>query len=187
MISKNCNMNVKGIFVLIVLASLHVRLLAADAEEGKKLFQARCASCHNVHKKLTGPALAGVDTRRTEDWIIRFVKSSQSMIKTGDAAALAIFNEYNQVVMPDHPDLNDEQVRSIIAFVKAEAAAAPKDDAPFARPGKLTPNLMPLSIYNFPFMLAYLLLIIVIVLLLVFLVNIKSIEKKMHEGNGPES
>ncbi len=32
-------------------------------------------------------------------------------------------------------------------------------------------------------MLAYVLLVVVIVLLLVFLVNIKSIEKKMHEGD----
>ncbi|WP_341835260.1 cytochrome c [Chitinophaga pollutisoli] len=180
-------MNVKGIHILTVALLLSCRLVAADAEEGKKLFLARCASCHNVHKKLTGPALAGVDERRPEEWIIRFIQSSQAMIKTGDAAALAIFNEYNQVVMPDHPDLNDEQVRSIIAFVKQEAAAAPKDDAPFDRPGHLTPSLMPLSIYNFPFMVAYVLLIVVIILLLVFLVNIKSIEKKMHESNGPES
>lgn len=186
MISKNYNMNVSRIHILTILLMLHIRLFAADPEEGKKLFQARCASCHNVHKKLTGPALAGVDGRHPEDWLIRFIQSSQSMIKTGDAAALAIFNEYNQVVMPDHPDLNDEQVRSILAFVKQEAAAAPKDDAPFPRPGHLTPNLMPLSIYNFPFLIAYVLLILVIILLLVFLVNIKSIEKKMHEGSDPE-
>ncbi len=119
-------MNVKGIHILIVWLTWSARLFAADPEEGKKLFQARCASCHNVHKKLTGPALAGVDGRHPEDWILRFVKSSQSMIKTGDAAALAIFNEYNQVVMPDHPDLNDDQVRDIIAFIKQEAAAARK-------------------------------------------------------------
>ncbi len=179
-------MNVKGIVLLVIWLSPVLHLTAADTEEGKKLFQARCASCHNVQKKLTGPALAGVDTRYPEEWIIRFVKSSQSMIKTGDAAALAIFNEYNQVVMPDHPDLIDDQVRSIIAFVKQEAAAAPKDDAPFPRPGHLMPDLMPLSIYNFPFMIAYVLLIVVIVLLLVFLVNIKSIEKKMHESNGED-
>ena len=35
----------------------------ANAQDGKALFQANCASCHAVNKKLTGPALAGVEDR----------------------------------------------------------------------------------------------------------------------------
>ena len=33
------------------------------AQDGKALFQANCASCHAVNKKLTGPALAGFQDR----------------------------------------------------------------------------------------------------------------------------
>jgi len=157
---------------------------AANPENGKMLFQGRCASCHNVMKKLTGPALAGVEDRHPEAWIISFVKSSQAMVKAGDAAALEVFNKNNQVVMPDHPDLSDDQIRDILAYIKETAAHAPKeDDAPFSRPGQKQPNLMPLSVYNFPFMIAYLVLIVVIVILLIFLVNIKSYEQHIHKDD----
>ncbi|MBV7530451.1 c-type cytochrome [Chitinophaga sp. sic0106] len=157
---------------------------AANPEQGKMLFQGRCASCHNVTKKLTGPALAGVEERHPEAWIISFVKGSQAMVKSGDAAALEVFNKNNQVIMPDHPDLSDDQIRDILAYIKETAANAPKeDDAPFSRPGQKEPNLMPLSIYNFPFMIAYLVLIIVMVILLVFLVNIKSYEHHIHKDD----
>src|SRR6516225_7107250 len=99
-------------------------LLAADPKGGQVLFQGRCASCHSVTKKITGPALMGVEDRHPEGWIISFVKGSQAMIKSGDKAALEVFNQNNQIVMPDHPDLNDEQIRDILAFVKVESANA---------------------------------------------------------------
>lgn len=154
----------------------------ADPAEGKKLFQARCASCHNVNKKLTGPALAGVDQRHSEAWILQFVKASQSMVKAGDKEALAVYNANNQVAMPDHPDLSDDMIRDILAYVKEEAGKAPQaDDAPFSRPGQKEPNLMPLSIYNFPFMIAYIVLVVIIIILLVFLVNVKGYEHHMEE------
>ena len=36
---------------------------SANAQNGQTLFQTNCASCHLVHKKLTGPALAGTEER----------------------------------------------------------------------------------------------------------------------------
>ena len=40
---------------------------------------------------------------------------------------------------------------------------------------------MPLTIYNFPFMIAYLILVAIIIILLIFLVNLKSYEKHMED------
>ncbi|RFS26589.1 cytochrome c [Chitinophaga silvatica] len=169
------------ITLLLLLVFTQVYCFAANPEEGKKLFQARCASCHNVNKKLTGPALKGVEERHSETWIINFVKSSQKMIKAGDRDALEVFNQNNQVVMPDHPDLTDDMIRDILDYVKEEASKAPADEAPFARPTEKEPNLMPLTIYNFPFMVAYLLLVAIMIILLIFLVNLKSYEKHMQD------
>ncbi len=176
-------MNYNRLFITVSLALLYTgTLFAADPKDGKMLFQGRCASCHSVTKKITGPALMGVEDRHAEAWIISFVKGSQAMVKAGDKAALEVFNQNNQVVMPDHPDLNDDQIRNILAYVKEEAANAPKEDnAPFSRPGEKQPNLMPMTIYNFPFMIAYLMLIIIMIILLVFLVNIKSYERHIHK------
>jgi mono/diheme cytochrome c family protein len=174
-------MNNKIALLVLLFLSIHMGSKAADPEEGKKLFQARCASCHNVTKKLTGPALAGVEERHNESWIISFVKSSQRLVKAGDKDALEVFNENNQVVMPDHPDLTDDMIRDILAYIKDEASKSPADDAPFDRPTVKEPNLMPLTIYNFPFMIAYLILVAIIIILLIFLVNLKSYEKHMED------
>lgn len=174
-------MSSKTTTLLLLLLLSTARTQAANPEEGKKLFMARCASCHNVTKKLTGPALAGVTERHSTEWITRFVKSSQSMVKAGDKAALEVFNQNNQVVMPDHPDLTDDMIGDILGYIKEEAGKAPADDAPFPRPSEKEPNLMPLTIYNFPFMVAYILLVTIIIILLIFLVNLKSYEKYMED------
>src|SRR5664279_3851064 len=95
------------------------------AEEGKLLFNARCASCHNVNKVLVGPALAGVGDRHSEDWIIHFVHSSQSLIKGGDKTAMALYEKFNKIPMPDHPDITPEAIRGILSYIKSESITNP--------------------------------------------------------------
>ena len=108
--------------------------------EGKKIFMSRCAGCHNVNKPLTGPALAGIDERRSLDWIINFVHSSQSMVKNGDKEAVALYEKFNKVPMPDHKDLSEENIKSIVEFIKTEAKPADKESAPFSKPGGKKPE-----------------------------------------------
>ena len=49
---------------------------AADISAGQVLFDANCKTCHRVHQKLVGPALASVyDRAPSIDWIIAFVKN----------------------------------------------------------------------------------------------------------------
>lgn len=168
------------VFVFQMLLTSAANAQNVSADEGKIIFSARCTSCHNVNKKLTGPALAKVDERHSEAWIINFIKGSQAMIKAGDKEALEVYNQNNQVVMPDHPDLNDGQIKDILAYIKEESKNAKADAAPFDRPVARVPHLMPLSIYNYPFMIGYFILVIIIIGLLIFLVNIKSYENRVH-------
>ena len=99
-------------------------------EDGKAIFTARCAGCHNVSKTLTGPALAGVDQRRSMDWIVNFVQSSQSVIKKGDKDAIALFEKFNKIPMPDHTDLSADKIKSIVEYIKMEASLAKTGEAP---------------------------------------------------------
>jgi cytochrome c551/c552 len=95
-------------------------------EEGKTIFSTRCAGCHNVNKTLTGPALAGIDQRRSIEWIVNFVHSSQSMVKSGDKEAVALFEQFNRIPMPDHPDLTEDNIKSIVEYIKSESGGAAK-------------------------------------------------------------
>src|SRR5687767_3458580 len=98
-----------------LIASL-TALAAPPAEEGKAIFAARCASCHNVNKSLTGPGLAGNSDRRSMDWIVRVVRSSQTLVKTGDKEAVAVFEQFNNSPMPDHTDLTEGNIANIVEY-----------------------------------------------------------------------
>lgn len=89
----------------------------AIIDQGQSLFSEYiCNSCHAVDRKLVGPALAGVYDRRSMDWIYSFIKSPGRMIESGDADAVALFNEYNQV-MPNQ-ELDNDQILSIMAYIR---------------------------------------------------------------------
>lgn len=104
---------------------------AADPGAGKTLFQQQCASCHNVHKKLTGPALAGVEERWPDKKLLhQWIRNSASVLATGDKYANDLFNQYNKLPMTAFPGLKDEDIDNILAYIAAEetkAAAGPKE------------------------------------------------------------
>ena len=95
---------------------------ALPLDEGKNIFTTRCMACHKIDKDFAGPALANVDQRHTTDWIIKFVHSSQTVIKSGDTSAVALFSKFNGTIMPDHPDLTNDNIKSIVEYIKDESA-----------------------------------------------------------------
>ena len=130
------------LLLLILVVALPVAALP-PAEDGKTIFTARCASCHSINKALTGPALAGISKRRSMDWIVAFVQSSQAMVQKGDKEAVALFNQYNHLVMPDHPDLDRSEIEDIVAYISTNEQTAEKP--PFERVGKRRPAYVPLT------------------------------------------
>lgn len=160
-----------------VLLSAAAAMAEPPADEGKTIFTTRCASCHNVNKVLTGPALSGLDQRRTIEWIVQFVKSSQTLVKKGDTAAVALFEKFNRIPMPDHPDLTEAHIRSIVDYIKSESSTAATEKAPFARPHKLRPAYVPLSGSDYGFFAGFLAVVAVLVAVLIFAVHVKSFER----------
>ncbi|MDX5320937.1 MAG: c-type cytochrome, partial [Bacteroidota bacterium] len=105
---------------------------AADAAKGKDLFEQNCTSCHAINEKLIGPALAGVQERRQEAWLIQWIRNSTAMIKAGDPIAVKLFEENNKSVMTSFDNLGDEEIKDILAYIATggEKAAAPGAEAP---------------------------------------------------------
>lgn len=100
---------------------------------GETLFKAKCSACHALDRRVTGPALKGVTERREVDWLIKWINNNADLRQSGDADAVAIFNEYNGVSMNLFPDLTEEQIKSILMYtengplgeVKTEGGPAP--------------------------------------------------------------
>lgn len=94
---------------------------AGDAGAGKALFNANCAACHKLDAKMTGPALRGVTERHDTKWLHAWIKDSQKLIKSGDAAAVKVFEENNKSVMTAFPQLSDADIDNILAYTSQPA------------------------------------------------------------------
>ena len=142
---------------------------------GQALFNGNCKSCHRVKQKLVGPALAGVETRVPSlDWIKSWVRNPAKMIASGDAYANKIYTEYNKSQMTAFTNYTDEQILSIISYVKVEAE---KPDAP--PPGSTTTTAAGGGGVPSAYMNVILIgMIVILVLLLIILVFIISALKK---------
>ena len=162
------------ISILTLITVLYVFSMP-PVDDGKKIFTSQCASCHNVNKVVLGPALAGVSDRHSEDWIIKFVHSSQTVIKGGDQTAITLYEKFNKIPMPDHPDLSIENIQDILAYIKSETKTSVL--APSFRPDKVHPKYTPISIYNCKFFGAYLCLVILMAASLIVLVKVKEIQR----------
>lgn len=91
---------------------------------GATHFKQACAACHRIGGgQLVGPDLKGVTERRSHEWLSKFIKSSQSMVKSGDPDAVALFNKFNKIVMPD-PALDSRQIGEVIAYLKTSASGS---------------------------------------------------------------
>lgn len=102
---------------------------AGDVAAGKQLFNQNCAACHALNRKMTGPALANVESRLYEDegldkeWLYAWIKNSPGMIKSGDAYANKIYAEYNQAAMTAFPTLSNADIDNILAYTAAPPPA----------------------------------------------------------------
>lgn len=98
-------------------------------DRGGEMFQQSCAICHTIGGgRLVGPDLSGVTDRRTEDWLLSFIKSSQTMIQSGDPVASKLFSEYNNVPMPDQP-YTVSQIQDILAYIRGQSGTGDAHDA----------------------------------------------------------
>ena len=89
------------------------------AETGEEIFQSYCAACHTIGKgKLVGPDLAGVTSRRDEDWLNRQIKEPDVLLEENDPIAMQLLQEADNVEMPPL-GLSDEEVVAVIAYLKS--------------------------------------------------------------------
>jgi mono/diheme cytochrome c family protein len=98
-----------------------------DPVKGKELFNAQCAACHKLDAKMTGPALRNIIGKHDKEWLYKWIHNSQDLIKSGDPAAVKLWEEYKPSVMNSFPQLSNGDIDNIIAYTsepKAEAVAS---------------------------------------------------------------
>lgn len=169
--------------VLLLGWLLSFSLAFGDSKNGEKLFSGRCASCHAVDKKVVGPALAGIETRRDEAWLKKWIRNSQDLVKSGDAYAVKIFNEYNKSVMTAFPDLSDQDIRDILDYIKEAEANVKTDNASQGGGGQSgsTLSIDPKTIHSLLLVTVGLLLVVAIALAAAIFVLVNILRSRKGE------
>ncbi len=107
-------------FSLVIISILTSITASAQSDEtvqaGKKLFNANCAACHKLNKRAVGPALRGISSKYDREWLYSWIKNSTAMVKSGDAQAVAIYEEYNGSVMTSFQQFSNDDIDNIIAY-----------------------------------------------------------------------
>lgn len=85
---------------------------------GQKLFGDQCSKCHLFGSQKIGPSLASVTDKRSVDWLISFISTSQQVIASGDPYAQHLVRSYHNMVMPDFAELGADQIMDILAYIQ---------------------------------------------------------------------
>ena len=92
------------------------RPLDENKIKGKKLFNANCAACHKLDKRLIGPPLKGIEKKHEREWLHAFIKDSQALIDSGDTLAIKVYEEYNRMPMMSYPQLSEEDISALLVY-----------------------------------------------------------------------
>ncbi|MDQ3279263.1 MAG: c-type cytochrome [Bacteroidota bacterium] len=106
----------KGVLLGLLFFLSYITL---QAQDGKAIFQANCATCHALDKQLTGPALRGVETRgpwtdRKE--LVKWVHNPGGYIPTNPYTQ-QLAAQYNGQIMPSFPQLSEAEIFSILDYI----------------------------------------------------------------------
>jgi copper(I)-binding protein/cytochrome oxidase Cu insertion factor (SCO1/SenC/PrrC family) len=97
---------------------------------GEQLFRTRCATCHTLtgHELAgaLGPDLLGVTQRREMDWLLNWLRAPDQMLENKDSIAVALYEQYNQLPMPNMR-LNQQEAEDLIAYMDDQS---PHDESP---------------------------------------------------------
>jgi len=171
----------KSAFLLFSVIGIALNSTAQSASEGENLFKSNCTSCHAINQKVIGPALKNANKKYDEAWIIKWVRNSQELVKSGDASAVKVFEENNKIPMTSFQNFSEIQIKSIIAYIKAESE---KPEAVASTSSSASSNGPVAPEENNNSEMINWLLVISVTVLIVILVQVFSVLEKLGEIKG---
>ncbi|GAB4419365.1 MAG: c-type cytochrome [Bacteroidia bacterium] len=133
--------------------------------------------------------LKGVSQKYANDkeWLYKWVKNSQALVKAGDEKAVALYNQYNQQLMNAFTFLTDAQIDNILAWVDAEVARKEAPQTPETPGGPTVAYDMAADPVIFYALLGLVGVLVLIALLLVAITATLVSAVRAKEGQEPFS
>lgn len=118
------HLKMKSLIAIIGLFFAFNLTAQVSPDAGKTLFRNYCAQCHAKDMKtaMTGPALGGAQERWGDDEALySWIRNSQAMIAAGHPRAVELWNEWKPTIMTAYPDLTDDEIGSLLAYINGTA------------------------------------------------------------------
>jgi hypothetical protein len=115
MIPRKPNFIKSGFFVVVLTV---VSFLNSSAQDGKALFNGKCASCHQIFKDGTGPALMGLEERHTwsdHNEILKWAHNPTAYMAK-DSYTKGLKAKFGSD-MQAFPDLTIKEVDAIVGYI----------------------------------------------------------------------
>lgn len=90
-----------------------------EAEEGRKLFEAKCVLCHKMTERYVGPALADVTQKRTAAYIMNMILNPEEMYTRHPEARKLLAEHMTQ--MPNL-GLTHDEAREIVEYLRTQTS-----------------------------------------------------------------
>ncbi len=107
---------------LLLLLLIFSSINTISAQDGKALFQGKCASCHNPLKEGTGPALAGLEDRHKwadHNELLKWVNNPTAYM-AADPYTQGLKTKYGSM-MTGFPDLTIKDIDAIVNYINTAA------------------------------------------------------------------
>jgi len=153
-----------------IIALFFLGIQTVSAQDGEKLFKARCNTCHQIDKNGTGPKLKGVKQKWSDagegEQLYDWVKNSTALAASGKSKLAAEVINYSPTAMPAQ-DVSKEDIDAILDYVDnftAPVATTPTD------PNAISPVITKpdykynLQIFNWLLVLTVILIVVILVL-----------------------
>ncbi len=89
------------------------------ADEGKAIFNLKCTACHKISKRLIGPSLVGVTTRRSPEWIMNMILNPEVMVAK-DPIAKKLLAEY--IAPMANQNLTETEARQVLEYFRTKTS-----------------------------------------------------------------
>jgi copper(I)-binding protein/cytochrome oxidase Cu insertion factor (SCO1/SenC/PrrC family) len=101
---------------------------------GEHLYRTRCATCHTLtgqeEPDALGPDLLGVTRQREMEWLLNWLRAPDQMLASQDPIAMALYEKYNQLAMPNMR-LNQQEAVDLIDYLDDETQRLTGNSEPY--------------------------------------------------------
>ncbi len=85
------------------------------ATKGKTAFDAKCSACHKIDEKVVGPALKGITTRRSPEWIMNMILNPVEMTQKDPIAKELLEEHLTQMTFQN---VSQEESRDMLEYFR---------------------------------------------------------------------